>query len=1060
MPDANFIQSSFLGGEWSKTFQGRYDRQDYRTGMAVCINGIPIEAGAWVRRPGTRHAGTTRGGVTARAVTFDFQASSPYTMELTDGHMRFWSGYNLVTTNDQKTVSTISSANPAKVATSASHGWSTGDQVFFSDMESSTPVLHTRQFAITVTSSTEFTIADAVTGTSIDGSALGSLLAGTKVNRVRDLATPYISGLWSSVRSIQAQTNAILLQNSIVPQVLSVDTQPTDSAYAVMSLAPAQFVDGPYLDPVPGSWVTLSGTTGLVTLSLTFQTYDATVAYSLGEYVTSSGTAYVSIVGENLNNTPASSPTKWTAVSQGLAVGTSGFGAGDIGRHVRLFSEPADWSASTDYGAGSTAANQNNRVKYKDAYWCSAFNGANVGVKPGGNIHPGGTNISNAYWVPDPYAAFWVWGKIVSVGTPISGTLSGSANIGNMSQAGGLTAAFDGVLSKAEVACAALGPTTDAYVGKNYSGASDQQIASVVVYPIQNGNGFCLNSSQYVTLKLRAKQTAPSSASDGTLLGTATSVPGFGSPVTTITSSDTATAWKYVWVEFVPSNLTDGANIYTSQVQFFNPSAANSTSVTLQLISTDALISTTVKTWRLGVYSTTTGWPTCGTYFENRLWLAGSIGNRIDASRSLDTNSLRTRKFKFSPTEPNGTVSDSCGINYTFATKDVNTIYWMSSDQQGIICGTRAGEWLVQSTSLNAAITPTNIRATRVTKIGCANIEPRRTEHTLVFVQKYGRKIIEYFADVFSGKFSAPNLSERAKHMTEGGIEEIAYQQELAPIIWARRGDGALIGATYKRESLMSSQGPTFAGWHRHELGSERVVESIAAGPSIGGDLDTLSMITNDEDTDVRHVEIMTDILDEDADITEAWFVDNAIVPAYAVSGSNLILTGLWPHNGKTVSVFAGGIDCGDFAVSSGQVTVPLTTDLTSAYIASFSGEMPVVAGFTYTSDGQGLRAVAPQESGARSGPAFGKLRRTQYMILQLAGSRGVSVGTNFSKLRPVKLQSEGGVDIGITELFSGICRTEIEDKNSYDGMLCWRVTRPYPVNIQAVGGFVQTSDA
>src|SRR5262249_9574331 len=149
------------------------------------------------------------------------------------------------------------------------------------------------------------------------------------------------------------------------------------------------------------------------------------------------------------------------------------------------------------------------------------------------------------------------------------------------------------------------------------------------------------------------------------------------------------------------------------------------------------------------------------TYHEGRLWLSGAVANRLDSSAAggvtKDVNGLR---IDCTPTAVDGTVTDANAISYTFNTKDVNPIFWMEPDQQGIICGTKGGEWLVQATSINSPLTPTNIQAHRVTKIGCANIEPRRTEHTVVFVQKFQRKVIEYFADVFSGKFTAPNLSK------------------------------------------------------------------------------------------------------------------------------------------------------------------------------------------------------------------------------------------------------------------------------------------------------------
>src|SRR6185312_6917314 len=121
---------------------------------------IPLESGAHGRRPGTQHAGVTRGGAAGRVVPFDFEDAIPYNMEFTDSFLRFWQGPNLVTTNDAQAIVSISTANPAKVKTAA-HGWTGTVSVIFNSLGTNNPLLQGRTFLSTVTSTTEFTIADA-----------------------------------------------------------------------------------------------------------------------------------------------------------------------------------------------------------------------------------------------------------------------------------------------------------------------------------------------------------------------------------------------------------------------------------------------------------------------------------------------------------------------------------------------------------------------------------------------------------------------------------------------------------------------------------------------------------------------------------------------------------------------------------------------------------------------------------------------------------------------------------------------------------------------------------
>ena len=228
MAEASYVQTSFLGGEVSQTVQGRTDNPAYRTWMNACVNAMPFEQGAWTRRSGTIHAGATRNGASGRVISFGFKQSSPYSLEFTSGYIRARNGPTLVTTNDNKAVVSISAANPAKVAT-AVHGWTGSIQVRFSDLGINNPLLQNRVFAATVTSTTEFTLADGVTGESIDGATLGAFVSGN-VARILEIATPYVTPLWSNLRAIQADIptsnattpGAVLLQGSIKPYILQV----------------------------------------------------------------------------------------------------------------------------------------------------------------------------------------------------------------------------------------------------------------------------------------------------------------------------------------------------------------------------------------------------------------------------------------------------------------------------------------------------------------------------------------------------------------------------------------------------------------------------------------------------------------------------------------------------------------------------------------------------------------------------------------------------------------------------------------------------------------------
>lgn len=891
---SNFVQSSFLGGEWSPYAQGRTDVPAYKTGMNVCRNGFPIEEGAWLRRSGSKFIAPTRGGAAGRIMKFAFTQSSPYYIEFTDLHQRMYASavsnqglfngrpkeLRVVTTNDNQQIgaSGVSTASPAVVETAGAHGWATNDQIVFlfdnTTVANQTPLLCNRQFIITVIDATHFSLADALTNAAIDGSTLGWSTAvatfGTVVvARILQFVYPYTNGDWAALRTVQAEAALIMLHNTYQPQSLAAITFPTVSAFATFTGGAITFTDGPYLDPpTDASTITPSATAGSITV---------------------------------------------TASSQNSINKGQGFLATDVGRLIRILSEPPAWNVATAYVAG-------NSVKFNNVYFTCIQN--NTGQTP---------DIAIAYWAINTAAATWSWLQIA--------------------------------------------------------------------------------------------------ARTNTLVVTAT--------------------------------VMGATLLYTGAASI----------------------------WRMGVYSNTTGWPTCGVYYEGRLFLAGAVDNRFDASVSngiTPATPLHNLSVDFTPTAPDGTVSDASAISYVLNADDVNPILWMKGADSGILCGTLVREWLIRASALSDPITPTSIQAHPVSTYGCANMEPAHTELSVCFVHRYGRKILEAFPDAFSGRYSAPNLTKFAKHLTTSGISEIKYQQELLPSLWARMGDGSIAGCTYKRNTQISSQPPEFFGWHRHDFGSLRTVESIEVGPSVDGTIDTLAMVTYDSTTNLRYFEVMQDLFDIDDDIEDGWFLDTAIVPSGGViaagpSGNSLTLYGLWHLNGKSVTVSVGGCDAGDATVSNGAVSVPIDVsvgaDFTQTYLASISSAtaygakgvtitagaasytVPAVVGFTFTSQGQVLRPDAPDSIAAPNTAGFAKSGRVNQFGVFMENTQGISFGTDFTtSINAAQLISPGGtVRLTNLQLFSGIYWNTIADDFDFDSMICWQITRPYPAAITELAGFMKT---
>jgi hypothetical protein len=909
------------------------------------------------------------------------------------------------------------------------------------------------------------------------------------------LTTPYTNGSWAAIRPVQDGTTQILLTPTVPPQALVATINP--GANPTFALGPVIFNDGPYLDPfTDGVEATPGALSGVITIELSFQVYVATTAYPVGAIVTYSSANYISLKDQNVGNTPSGGAPWWAATSASSAInGGKGFLGSDIGRLMRLFSEPPYWANGTTYAASTATVPV--VVSYNPSgqagattYWQSLV-GANVGFPPGSDL---------THWQLVPQgAAIWTWGKITSLSNAISP--SGHTSIGTMTGGGGLAGAFNGVLSQPAASSAELsvsgtgsfGPTSQitisSYAGKNFSGG--QAIQHVALYPSSDA-GFATgtvtdafgNTSVAdvfsVTFNLRGKATLPANSADGTLLATSGALTNPNSTINLV-SSDQTTEWAYIWEEQVTVAEFGGGTVYTGytftniigQLSFYSPTGTGTgAGCNVEILGPPLLYTNPVVTWRLGVY-TAGSLPTCGVYVGGRVWLGGAVANRFDACYA---NGITGSAINFAPTDQYGQVTAANAFDYTLDDDGVNPIFWMMQDLQGVLMGTQAGEWLVLAPTAGP-ISALNIDARNVTNHGSANIQPARTEHTKIFVQRFARKLLEYFPDVFSGKFSAPNLADKTIR-TKPGIAELAYTSAVNPILWARMTDGSWASMTYKRDSLASSQSPTFYGWAGHTLGTGRIVESICSGPSVDGNLDALTMVTNDPATGQRWVEILTDVQDETTPLADSWFLDAGVVPAVTIGPNSATFSGLpFRNSGALVQVFCAGLDLGDtgegraptdFVCAAGAVTVPYGDGISAGpgrglftQAVAQGAASQIIVGYTYNSDGQIVRPIMPSDSGSRAGPALGDVARAHEYAVLLVNTLGLQLGRDFNHLKPANLRSDPNnpatAPANLTT-YSGIIWDSFSDDYSRNASPCFRVSRPFPATIVAINSKRETA--
>ena len=545
------------------------------------------------------------------------------------------------------------------------------------------------------------------------------------------------------------------------------------------------------------------------------------------------------------------------------------------------------------------------------------------------------------------------------------------------------------------------------------------------------------------------------------------------------TSNNNSTGHLVVDVTDSVITLAPGADLATE-------AADSGHTIQGKLVATDE--------WSLGAFSKTTGFPRAVAFYEQRLVFAGTSSQpqTLFFSQGGDFENFES-----------GTSADD-GMVYTIGSNTVNVIRFLASTRN-LIVGTSGGEFVVRASGADEAITPTNIQIKQQTSHGAADMTPMQAGNAVLFVQRAKRKVLELQFNFDVDGYIAPDVALISEHITENGLEELAYQQEPDSILWTRRGDGQLACMTYKREEQV-------IGWSRQIIGGvfgtgNAIVESIA---SIPGDLDEdqvwVAVKRTINGATKRYVEFIRDF-DFGTDVNNAIFVDSSLTftgvtstlagdeaadqttitladassfpssgaikigtevitytgkstndltgcvrgvvgPAAAhssgatVTQATLSLSGLSHLEGQTVSILGDGSVHPDKTVSSGAVT--LERYVTKAH-----------AGLSYNSTLQTLRV----DAGSAMGTSQGKIKRINELTVRLFRSVGLKVGRDANNLDIVPFRSSATAMDAPIALFTGDKEIELNGNYDTDGQLTIRQDQPLPMNILAVYATLSTFD-
>lgn len=420
---------------------------------------------------------------------------------------------------------------------------------------------------------------------------------------------------------------------------------------------------------------------------------------------------------------------------------------------------------------------------------------------------------------------------------------------------------------------------------------------------------------------------------------------------------------------------------------------ASTTSITVKLLGEPLPDTRAIKQWRMGYWSDTTGWPSVGDFFEDRLWLAGPEEYPDQFAGSV-VGAYET----FSQTDTFGEVLDDSAVVGRLNSRRLSRIRWLSSDERGLVMGTGSEEYALAAPD-SAAITARNIKARPTTRRGSANVEPVRIDNQVLYVQRSGRTVRE-FAYVFEADgYKSPSMSQLASHLGAVPFAEMDYAAEPHSIVWIRRQDGSLVGLTYNRDENV-------VGWHRHNL-SDGIVETLAVLPQKDQLQDALWVVVKRTigGVEKRYIERLTRFWDFDTTLAEAHYVDSGL---RYIGDPIQTVYGLQHLEGQVVYGLADGRPVGPYTVENGSVTIPFEAS-------------NIVLGLGYDSEAE----TSSLENGAADGTAMGKVARINSLVVALWNSVGGELGVYNEQAGGIvyeQLEYPGRFDeIEDIELFTGM---------------------------------------
>lgn len=429
---------------------------------------------------------------------------------------------------------------------------------------------------------------------------------------------------------------------------------------------------------------------------------------------------------------------------------------------------------------------------------------------------------------------------------------------------------------------------------------------------------------------------------------------------------------------------------------------------------------TASRSWRLGMFSDTTGYPGSVEIFNGRVvW-----GSTPTAPRALGY-SYASLPEVFKPTDTDGTVTDAHGGSYDIIAGD--EILWLQ-DAPRLQIGMSRAVFSLGAADINSTFGPRNIGAKSETREGVSSVRPVVVGPSSVHASRGDQAINDLLFDYSSNALVRPELSTVSEHLFSAGVKELVFQQSPHRRLWTVLKNGGLVCTTVDRYEKV-------IGFSPHDVSGE--VVSAAVIP--GSPKDELWLVVRRE-IDGEHVQYM-ETLDPDflrMPIEDAFFADCG--GTYEGVATNTISGITWLANTEVTILADGKVIPNQTVSGSGVLTIPNGKTATKIHFG-----VPLVA------TGKLLPVPVQGSDGSVAGRKL-KLIGVDVDVYETKGLRIVSDrgASDLLRERPAATAQTGDLQTGPHRLMTDGAWTS-------EGQFSFVADKPLPATIRAFNIHVMT---